>query len=325
MNTSMSLSLFTASIICEMQKKMGEKYRVLSSIVKKNNGVELTGIIIKEEGCNTSPTIYINDFHEEYKRGLPLETIVERLCEIFYKNRYNGSINLSDFAVYEKARKQLAFKVINYEKNWELLKEVPHKVFCNLAIVFYYVVSQSPFDGKASILIHLSHLKNWGISEEELYRDAMKNAPLILPPQIENIEDVMIGLLEKGISEEENRKEENNERESINIFLGRLHAEKQKERIPLYVLSNNKKILGAACMLYPGVLQKFAEIVNCNLYVLPSSVHEVILLPEDENVSGASLLAMVTEINRTQVEESEVLADSVYYYNKNTDKLERFA
>lgn len=329
MNTSMSLSLFTTAITCKMQKRMGEDYRVLSSLVKKNNGIELTGVIIKEKGCNTSPTIYINDFYEEYKRGTDLEAIVEELCNIFFQNHYAGSVDLSDFSVYEKARKQIVFKVINYEKNWELLKEVPHKVFYNLAIVFYYMVSQKPFEGKASILIYHSHLKSWGISEEELYRCAMQNAPVLLPARIDNIEDVMIGLLESGLSsgdEKERVTLEEVGRENMEMLLNQLRtdAEKAKNQIPMYVLSNRRKILGAACMLYPGILKKFADIKESNLYILPSSIHEVILLPENENVNSESLLEMVVEINRTQVEESEVLADSVYFYDRNTDKLERF-
>ncbi len=311
MDTSMSLSFFTTTIMQKMQNQLGERFTVLSSTVKKNNAVELVGIVIREQGCNTSPTIYINDFYEEYKKGTAIETIVEKLYEIYERNHLVKSVDLSGFTDYEQAKKHIAFKVINYEKNWELLKEVPHKVIYNLAIVFYYTVTEEPFDGKATILIHHSHLEHWKISEEELYRNAMINAPVMLPAKVENIENVMIKLLGKN-----SRKEQ----EEILEFFGETDKE---DKFPMYVLSNRKRILGAACMFYPGVLKNFANKKQTNFYILPSSVHEVILLPETYSSDKRFLLEMVTEINRTQVEETEVLADAVYFYDRICDKMER--
>ncbi len=311
MDTSMSLSFFTTTIMQKMQNQLGERFTVLSSTVKKNNAVELVGIVIREQGCNTSPTIYINDFYEEYKKGTAIETIVEKLYEIYERNHLVKSVDLSGFTDYEQAKKHIAFKVINYEKNWELLKEVPHKVIFNLAIVFYYTVTEKPFDGKATILIHHSHLEHWKISEEELYRNAMINAPVMLPAKVENIENVMIKLLGKN-----SRKEQ----EEILEFFGETDKE---DKFPMYVLSNRKRILGAACMFYPGVLKNFANKKQTNFYILPSSVHEVILLPETYSSDKRFLLEMVTEINRTQVEETEVLADAVYFYDRICDKMER--
>ncbi len=312
MDTSMSLSFFTTTIMQKMQNQLGERYTVLSSTVKKNNAVELVGIVIREQGCNTSPTIYINDFYEEYKKGVSVETIVEKLQDIFARNHLIKSVDLSGFTDYEQAKKQIAFKVINYEKNWELLKEVPHKVIYNLAIVFYYTVAEKPFNGKATILIHYSHLENWKISEEELYRNAMINAPVMLPARVENIENVMLNLLESGFGKEQEE------------ILCHLEETTESEgKIPMYVLSNKKKLLGAACMFYPGVLKNFANKKQMNFYILPSSVHEVILLPETSISDEEYLLEMVTEINRTQVEETEVLADAVYFYDRTCDKMER--
>ena len=329
MDTSMNLSLFTAKVIRSLQEKLGENFKVFSSMVRKNNGVELVGIVAKEKGSNASPTIYINDFFEEYKRGVPVERIVESLQEIFLQNQYAKAVDLSEFANYECAKKQIVFKVINYEKNWELLKEIPHKVFCNLAIVFYYTVTQFPFEGRASILIYNSHLENWKITEDELYKQAMKNTPMLLPAQIENIEEVMVGLLKNGLKKEKKQEE----KITVEIFgknwveelLCQLQTEleTEKDRLPMYVLSNQNKLLGAACMLYPDVLKRFAEEKQKNLFILPSSIHEVILLPETENMNQTALLDMVMEINRTQVEECEVLADSVYYFDRITNKLER--
>lgn len=332
MNTSMDFTLFTATVVKGLQEKMGESFRIFSSPVKKNNGIELTGIIAEEKNCNTSPTIYIDDFYENYQNGVSLEAVIDALYRMFYQNRFSESVDLSNFTAYPKAKKQIAYKVVNYEKNWELLKQIPHKVIYNLALVYYYAVQEPPFYGKASILIQNQHLENWGIDLEELHRQAMENTPCMFPAQIENIEDVMLDMLnengKKGSPEPEDEKEISPEITGdkwIDALLMKLREdlEKDTERLPMYVLTNRQKLQGAACMFYPNVLKNFAENIDRNLFILPSSVHEVILLPDDAGTEKEALLDMVMEINRTQVAESEVLADSIYYYRKDSDKMER--
>lgn len=332
MNTSMNFSLFTASVVKGLQEKMGEEFKIFSQPVKKNNGVELTGIIVEEKNCNTSPTIYIDDFYENYQNGVSLEEVVDALYRIFHKTRFAESIDLSNFTTYEKAAGQIAFKAVNYEKNWELLKEVPHKVFCNLALVFYYAVQEAPFYGKASILIQNSHIKSWGIDAEELYKRAMINTPAMFPARIENIEDVMLEILDHGMKNDHGKQSGDKEisleisgDQWIDSLLLKLQEDLKNDTgiIPMFVLSNKQKLQGAACMFYPNVLKNFAKERGCNLYILPSSIHEVILLPDTGDTSKESLLEMVTEINKTQVEDCEILADSIYYYRKDSDKIER--
>lgn len=331
-NFSMNFSMFTEAVIKGLQEKLGEDFKISSNRVKKNNGIELTGIIVEEKNCNTSPAIYIDDFYENYQKGVSLEEIIEALYRIFYRTRFTESVDLSNFITYERAKEQIAFKVINYEKNRELLRDVPYKVFCNLAIVFYYTVQEPPFYGKASILIRNSHLHNWGIAFDELYEKAMVNTPAMFPPQIENIEAVMLEMLDKGMKKENGK--QSMVPESTSEFAGDKWVDglirnlledikNDADRIPMFVLSNKQKLLGAACMFYPNVLKAFAEEKNCDLYILPSSIHEVILLPATGENSKEDLYEMVAEINRTQVEDCEILADAVYFYKKNLDEIAR--
>ena len=315
MHTSMNFDLFKESVIQVLKEKLGEGYEIFTDNVQKNNGIVLNGIIIKEKDRNASPTIYAEDFYEEYKRGVSIKQIGEVIYDIFIENRYLESVDLSRFNSYEKAKGQIAYKLINYEKNWKLLQEIPHRIFYNLALVFYYVVKEPPFCGKASILVTHKHLKYWEVEEEELYRNAIKNTPLLFPPQIRNIEDVMYGLA----------KRETPEIGLIKDMIAQLKKElgEEFEQVPMYVLTNHQNHYGASCMLYSDVIKDFAKKMEKNLYILPSSIHEVILLPDDESQTKEELLEMVTDINRTQVEECEVLADSVYYYHKEKDYMER--
>ena len=134
----------------------------------------------------------------------------------------------------------------------------------------------------------------WNIVEEELYEAAYLNAPQLLPARIENMSQVLDGIFPPGLFE---------------------------DMIPMYVLTNREKLFGASCMLYPDELKLFAEKTGSDLFVLPSSVHEVILIPEKSNLNPQSFLDIVAEINHSQVPEEEVLADSVFFYNKKEDAL----
>ena len=309
MNTSMNLSLFTEEIILKLQKRMGEAYHVSSTKVKKNNGVELTGVIIKEKDSNLSPTIYMNDFIGFYQEGMALNQIADRICEVFRSNDIGNQVDMSEFINYETAKRKIAFKLIDFEKNRELLTDVPYKIFMNLAMVFYYVVTESPFFGSASVLIRNSHIRAWKITTEYLYQNAMISTPLLLPAKLMNIEE----MVDKLAGEVDGR-EKSPAQEELSVRPG---------QIPMYVLTNKKNVHGAACLFYPGLLPKLAEKLKSNLTILPSSVHEVILLTDRDRTPKEELYQMVCEINRTQVDEMEVLSDAVYFYDKVRDHLSR--
>ena len=88
----------------------------------------------------------------------------------------------------------------------------------------------------------------------------------------------------------------------------------------MYVLSNQEKLYGAACMLYPEVLSAFGEICGRDFYVLPSSIHEVLLVFAEEG-KEKELKEIVTDMNRNHVAPEEVLSDSIYHYNTKKGSL----
>ena len=320
MNTSIDFTSFTQKILEILRKKLGADYTVFSHCVRKNNGMELTGIVAKYTGRTTYPTIYINSL---YRDGITEEEIVEAadtLYEEFLASEFEKDVDLSDFVTFDKAKERLAFKLIHAEKNKELLKDVPHRLFHNLAIVFYYVVKEPPFYGKASILVRDSYKKRWGISTDELMELALKNTPALLPGVINDMEEVMREIIAENIKND--LKEESFfDEKLLEELISQMSEKPEKKKIPMYVLTNKQKLYGAACMLYPGVLKNFAEKMKQDFYILPSSVHEVILVPANAGTDQQSLREIVTDINRTQVAADEVLADSVYFYSRSRDKV----
>ena len=296
----MEFTNFTTLVQREVEKRAGENYRVKLNDVMKNNGVVLRGITLMQDDSNISPTIYLNPYYDAYENGdTTLGTVIDEVIDTYERNMINRSIDMKFFLNYETVRSRIIFKLINTEKNRELLRDVPYIPFLDLSIVFQCLVSEERF-GNASILIHNVHLQLWKVNARELYECALKNTPLLQGYELADMNTVLEEMKELGgIDDEE--------------------IEDMQQEVPMYVLSNKSRINGASCILYKDILKDFAMVVDKDLYVLPSSIHEVILLPSDGTQESEQLKEMVREINQSQVEKEEVLSDSVYYYRRSDD------
>lgn len=296
----MEFTNFTTLVQREVEKRAGENYRVKLNDVMKNNGVVLRGITLMQDDSNISPTIYLNPYYDAYENGdTTLGTVIDEVIDTYERNKINRSIDMKFFLNYETVRSRIIFKLINTEKNRELLRDVPYIPFHDLSIVFQCLVSEERF-GNASILIHNVHLQLWKVNARELYECALENTPLLQEYELADMNTVLEEMKALGgIDDEE--------------------IEDMQQEVPMYVLSNKSRINGASCILYKDILKDFAMVVDKDLYVLPSSIHEVILLPSDGTQESEQLKEMVREINQSQVEKEEVLSDSVYYYRRSDD------
>lgn len=296
----MEFTNFTTLVQREVEKRAGENYRVKLNDVMKNNGVVLRGITLMQDDSNISPTIYLNPYYDAYENGdTTLGTVIDEVIDTYERNKINRSIDMKFFLNYETVRSRIIFKLINTEKNRELLRDVPYIPFHDLSIVFQCLVSEERF-GNASILIHNVHLQLWKVNARELYECALENTPLLQGYELADMNTVLEEMKALGgIDDEE--------------------IEDMQQEVPMYVLSNKSRINGASCILYKDILKDFAMVVDKDLYVLPSSIHEVILLPSDGTQESEQLKEMVREINQSQVEKEEVLSDSVYYYRRSDD------
>lgn len=165
--------------------------------------------------------------------------------------------------------------------------------YLDLAVVFYVLLEINHY-GMASMMIRNEHLRMWNTTKEEIYRYARRNTEILLPDEFQTMRAV--------IEELTGRKETGG-------------------KDIMYILSNENRSFGAAAILYEGRLKKIGERLGENFYVLPSSVHEMIIIAESEAPSKEELSEMVAEINRTQVEAEEVLSDHAYYYDRKQEKL----
>lgn len=270
--------------------------------IYKNNGLELDGLTISKSKCNISPTIFLNYYYEKQNLFPDLDAICQDILRTYAHNQASESIDVSFFTNYESVRHHLAYRIINYEKNKELLQTVPHVRYLDLAIVFYCLL-QVQESSNATILIHSSHMKLWNVSADDLYNQTCKTTPQLLPYDFRNMAEVLFETFSK------NGEQDIPNRPGNGGFW------------PMYVLSNTHKLYGASCMLYPHLLDKIAEKLDADLFLLPSSIHEIIILPAQNRRQSAQLSKMVTEINHTELSTDEVLSDHVYYYSKSEQAL----
>ena len=314
----MNYSQFIIKVKEDLQERLGAEVTVETISVPKNNGIMMQGIAIRRPDEKVVPTIYMERFYVDYLEGRDMEDILEDFLEIYEEQGEIETPDVDFYKDYERVKTRLALKLVNREKNKKMLEEMPHRDFLDMAVIFYCLVD-SPLAGTAAILIKESHMKNWGISAEDLYEDALTNAERMLPGTIRTMEELLSRMvLEDEIPVWEWREEK---QEGFPKLEGVAVESPSASGIPLLVLTNNRRYLGAACILYRGILEKFAKKLGENLFILPSSVHEVILLPETKVNSSKNLLRMVIEVNRTQLAPEEVLSDTVYYYDRESGEI----
>ena len=294
----MKLAVFIELVKERVQQKLGDSAAVEVRSVLKINNVRLWGLVITAEGKNISPTIYMESFYEAYKRGTSIETIADAVVDTYYSSVGNLSIEIDFFKDFEKVKEKVAYRLVNMEQNKALLADVPFVPYLDLAICFYYAFGNVQM-GEGAVLIQRSHMEMWNTDEKELFALAQENTAKLYPLEIMRMSTIMEQLLgPEAIEELENF-----------------------EPAPVYVLTNKKRIQGAAVILYPGVLEYIAGKLDRDYYIIPSSIHEVILMPVQGEVDESNIKSMIYEVNRTQLEPEDVLSDSLYLYNHKDKRI----
>lgn len=196
----------------------------------------------------------------------------------------------------EEIKDKILFQLMNAEKNQELLDQLPHGTCLDLAIVFFYFEDEGDSRQKLCLFDN-QQMERHGVSVKELREWAAKNTPRLLPVSFHSMEELL---------------------REFHIWTP---SGQNPEPLPLYVLTNVKMFLGAACIFYPGVLESIGDAVQRDFYILPSSIHECIILPAAEGYSKEELEKIVLQVNETQVPEQEILSNYVYYYDRTRKKM----
>lgn len=290
-----------------IRNRLGEDFAVDVREVLKVN-IALDGLTILHKSENISPTIYLNNYKEQFDAGRPLEDIIEDILGIYESNRNPKHISVQQFYDFDKLKDKIIVKVIGTEKNERLLEEIPHLVIGDLDVVAIpYVMLENTKDGSMGFQIQYNHLKMWDKSLTDILSIAAENMRRMYRFVVKSMTEMLfVGLCDGTFFDVEDEDE-------------------TYDGDAMYVLTTSaNKTLGASQLFLKDKIREFAVRCECNVYILPSSIHELILLREDLVESSVQeLKETVREVNETVLSEEEFLSNNVYYYDRETNAIRK--
>lgn len=292
---------FTRIMTEKVMNRAGNGAEVMVRAVRKNNGVRLAGMTILAEGKSLAPTVYLEDYYRSCCAGVSTDVLADRIVEYCRRNQTGGISEMKGVFRWENAGKHIRCRLINYDMNREMLEEVPFRRFLDLALICYLELGV-PGEGTGTVTVSNAELQDWGISDEKLFRVAVQNTRNEGELRVEPVQKVLKNMGNQILLPD--RQEEN---ESLS----------DPDELPLLVITMNRPAFGAVSLIFGREwLPETAERLRGDLYVIPSSIHELLALRADGCYSKDELSGLVREVNRTQVAPEEVLADHVYCYSR---------
>ena len=248
-------------------------------------------ITVRPVDSSIGVNISVEKAFAAYENGTPIPEIAEHFADAVEKGfRESPQVDLESLSDYEQMKSKLSMEVVSAEKNAELLESVPHERMEDMAVVYRFVLDQTD-SGNGTILVTNQLLEQYGITKEQLRVDAIENAPEIRPSEIRGMSEVMSELAPSMIPEVAPEDEQ------------------------MFVATVPDKIHGAGVIAYPNFMEDAAQKMGGDFFVLPSSIHEVLLVKDNGQMTAKELENMVKEVNATQVEPADQLTDHFYHYD----------
>ncbi len=282
---------FVEAVQKRMEKEIGERGSVFISSMEKNNRTHWEGLEIKEKESRVGTVFQLKVLYAVYQRG-GMEHMVSYILEMLKNKPDHASWDIP--GEWEEARECILPVLLNEEWNRESLEECSRLKILDLAAVCYLKLKDT--DCRAITIVKGRYLEIWGITEEELWEAAMKNLQkeeYWIKPMSEILESM------------------------LGSDMGNFH-----DFSPMYVMTNKRMSYGAAGILRKGLLEEFSKEIQGNFYILPSSVHETLLLADEPHMKAEELREIVQSVNQKEVDREEWLSENVYYYDRETGELE---
>ena len=276
----------------------------------KNNQVYLDSICLKNK--SVSPVVYFESYFENFKSGTSIEEIANQIIDVLHSSQ-TGFIEreTKNLLNYEEIKSKIFPALINYAKNKDYLKRIPHRTFLDLAIV-YKIIFSDERHSNFSLPINSCVMKDWNVTEDDLYRISIENTKKENEYTILTVYEAIMNML---LSADEPN-------ESIDI------TDANDFELMLTV-ADKSGFLGSSVLLFPEVIKEAIEEYCPNstkLLILPSSTKEVILIPyPEDNTSILELWEMVKSVNETSVAPQEILSnENIYIYEKDSHTIRIF-
>lgn len=272
-----------------VQNPFSSQFRVKVKDVEKANGMSYRGIEVSDQQVRMGVTINMDKHYKMYLGGKSVDEIADlvqqQVTDAFERR---PDVDMSRLKDYESLCSNVMMEAVSREKNAEYLQNIPHFDMADLSIIYRLNVGRDRNHDIGVVTVDNQLLSSMGISQDQFQKDVFEKALAGEPPILKPLAEVM----------------------DLN-FMG----DDSEPEGGLFLATNRDALYGASVIAIPGFLDQAAEKLGGSFYILPSSVHEVLFLRNDEAVDVRELESMVQEINTAIVSPEEQLSDRVYHYD----------
>lgn len=314
----MDRKTFLQELVQFLKKKLGKEMEVDIIDVVKVNDTKFPAVAVRGKDM-IGRSFHGNELYKYYQKGMAVEEVADNLiafarqdADTAAKLKIDHKMITDIICDYPHMKeKNLTIRLVNYAANESYLKNACYIRYLDLAVVFYAVISREE-DTLATALITETIFDTWGITKEQLLVDTLEMMQKEFPAEVTTMYDI----LKKHMREC-----------AADPFAKQMNAPEidleEIEYSKSFLMATIKgNINGAAVLLYPGFLKSIAEKLGAKeLNIIPSSIHELLLLPMDEKTKRNYILDMIAEVNREEVQPEEKLSDSLYIYDLETDSV----
>ena len=291
------------AIEAKVPEPLKEEVEVAVREVVKTNDEVLHGVTIMIPGRNMAPTIYLEECYHDFENGMTVDEIANGIIAISL-DAYKNAPNFEEFPMdYEDIQDKLVVQVVDAQRNKERLKDLIYESVGNGFVMIPYVVMKEDAEGSMRAAVTKGMVKEFDYDIDKVLETAFLNTVELYQPTFMGIGGMLTG---GNLLEQRNPMKPDFE---IDPNLG------------MYVLSNTATMNGASAIFYPDMAKRIGDLLEQNYYVLPSSIHETIIVPENTGPTLKDLQMMVKDANATVVEPRDVLSDKVLFFDRERNRL----
>lgn len=276
--------------------------------IEKENGRRISVLLIRRQEDTSIPRISLEESYGAYMEGDSLDKCVERIADL--RMQCDNLEFLSDLGYvkdYEKIKDKLTIKLCDPELNQRWLEDKVYTLHGDFAAVYYVVIREGE-EESFNMPVSKTLLEEWKVTLKQIHEDALLSDKE-KQPVLFSLEDYVRSMLSGS-------------RVFQNLLDEETECDFEMVKMPVLGLTNSRIKNGASMIIQKDIMKRVGEIIGSDFYVLPSSIHEVLFVPDIGIADLEGLSLMVKEINETKVELCDKLSNKVQYYERAKGKLE---
>lgn len=273
--------------------------------VKKDGGDLLNIIFAEHDDAYEVCSVHVEELYVAYQNGIRLNTIVDYICsDVLHAKSIYVYDKTKELMDYDTAKSRWFVRLINYDRNADILRDVVHKTLGDIVFTVYAIVDENEF-GIVSTKVLKSMVKKWDKNEDDIFNEAIKNTYYLTPPRIYKWEGVLCDESYAGES-----------------FMNDEDICDLDKSFSGNTLSTTRKTNGAIAVFLPGVAEKISELLDSDFYMVFTSIHEVMIHSTGSGVDPKDLKLVLQDTLREVTPSSDYLTEKIYKYNRKTHKFE---